>query len=230
MSAATQVQPLALAGDVGACTERGLRSYQEDAVGYDVGANVSVFAVADGLGGHPNGDLASRAAVDSVLLTTQAGGQLTDAQARSTVARAEVSVLASGGSTTLALLMLAGSSAVVAHVGDSRVYRLRCGVLEQLTQDHRIYRHVLNRCLGATSPDCPSEPDVRVLDTEPGDVWVLATDGVSDTLGHPEIRAVLRELPAHNARWAAEELVRRALDEGSTDNCTTLVVLVGGGR
>ncbi|WNZ59946.1 PP2C family serine/threonine-protein phosphatase [Myxococcus sp. MxC21-1] len=54
MSAATQVQPLSY--DVGACTERGLRSYQEDAVGHDVGANVSVFAVADGLGGHPNGD------------------------------------------------------------------------------------------------------------------------------------------------------------------------------
>lgn len=229
MSAAVATQGQPLAYDVGACTERGLRSYQEDAVGYDVGA-MSVFAVADGLGGHPNGDLASRAAVDSVLFAAQSAGPLTDALARSTVAKAEVSVLASGGSTTLAMLMLAGSSAVVAHVGDSRVYRMRCGVLEQLTQDHREYRHVLNRCLGATSPDCSSEPDVRVLDTEPGDVWVLATDGVSDTLGHPEIRAVLRELPAHNAGWAAEELVRRALDEGSTDNCTTLVVLVGGGR
>ncbi|QQR47702.1 serine/threonine-protein phosphatase [Myxococcus xanthus] len=228
MSAATQVQPLAY--DVGACTERGLRSYQEDAVGHDVGVNVSVFAVADGLGGHPNGDLASRAAVDSVLLTTQAEGPATEVLARSTVATAEVSVLASGGSTTLALLMLAGTSAVVAHVRDSRVYRLRYGILDQLTQDHREYRHVLNRCLGATSPDCSSEPDVRVLDTEPGDVWVLATDGVSDTLGHAQIRAVLRELPARNARWAAEELVRRALDEGSTDNCTSLVVLVGGAR
>lgn len=230
MSAATATQAQPLAYDVGACTERGLRSYQEDAVGHDLGANVSVFAVADGLGGHPNGDLASRAAVDSVLLTTQAEGPATEVLARSTVAKAEVSVLASGGSTTLALLMLAGTSVVVAHVGDSRVYRLRYGILEQLTQDHREYRHVLNRCLGATSPDCSFEPDVRVLDAEPGDVWLLATDGVADTLGHAQIRAVLRELPAHDARWAAEELVRRALDEGSTDNCTTLVVRVGGAR
>ncbi|UAW08008.1 hypothetical protein [Myxococcus phage Mx4 ts27htf-1hrm-1] len=227
MSAATATQAQPLAYDVGACTERGLRSYQEDAVGHDVGATVSVFAVADGLGGHPNGDLASRAAVDQVLFAAQAEGPATEVLARSTVAKAELSVLATGGSTTLALLLLTGPRAVVAHVGDSLVYRFRAGVLEQLTAPHRRNRHTLVACLGASHPLVSNVPDVREMDTKPGDVWVLATDGVSDTLDEGTIREVLRQVD-QDARWMAEELVRRALAHGSQDNCTALVVRVGG--
>ncbi|WP_426730185.1 PP2C family protein-serine/threonine phosphatase [Myxococcus faecalis] len=220
--------------DAAGCTERGLRTYQEDALGHEVGPVVSVFAVADGLGGCPNGDVASQAAVDSVAglaqLPTAESAPALDVLARNAVSAAHRVVLGTGGCTTLALLVLSGTQAVVAHAGDSRVYRLRGGALEQLTEDHRESRHVLVRCVGATSPDCSSEPDVQVLESSPGDVWLLVTDGVGDTLEHDALREVLAELPALDARWAAAELVRRALDAGSRDNCTALVVSVGGAR
>ncbi|WP_426751672.1 PP2C family protein-serine/threonine phosphatase [Myxococcus sp. Y35] len=221
---ALQAQPLAY--DVGACTERGLRAYQEDAAGHELGA-VSVFAVADGVGGHSNGDMASRAAVDQVLTVAQGEGPATEVMARSTVAQADMAVFNTLGATTLAMLLVSGSRVVVAHVGDSRVYRYRAGVLEQLTQDHRIGRHTLNRALGSVSPACPPEPDTRALDTKPGDVWLLATDGVCDTLNQDALVDVLSQ-PMESAPRMAERLVRRALVEGSEDNCTALVVRVRG--
>ncbi|MBZ4395136.1 PP2C family serine/threonine-protein phosphatase [Myxococcus sp. AS-1-15] len=221
-----------LSFDAAGCTERGPRTNQEDALGHEVGPVVSVFAVADGLGGHPNGDVASQAAVDSVVglaqLPTAEAAPALDALARNAVSAANRVVLGTGGCTTLALLVLSGTQAVVAHVGDSRVYRLRGGALEQLTEDHREERHVLNRCLGATSPDCSADSDVQVLESMPGDVWLLVTDGVGDTLEHDALREVLAELPTFGALWAAAVLVRRALDAGSRDNCTALVVRVGG--
>ncbi|WP_141330913.1 PP2C family serine/threonine-protein phosphatase [Myxococcus sp. AB025B] len=223
-----------LSFDAAGCTERGLRTLQEDTLGHEVGPVVSVFAVADGLGGHPNGDVASQAAVDSVVglaqLPTAEAAPALDALTRNTMSAANRVVLGTGGCTTLALLVLSGPQAVVAHVGDSRVYRLRGGALEQLTEDHREERHVLNRCLGATSPDCSAEPDVQVLESRPGDVWLLATDGVGDTLSPDAIQKVLAELPIFDERWASEELVRLALDAGSRDNCTAMVVSVGGAR
>jgi protein phosphatase len=223
-----------LSFDAAGCTERGLRTNQEDALGHEVGPVVSVFTVADGLGGHPNGDVASQAAVDSVVglaqLPTAEAAPALDALARNAVSATHRVVLSTGGCTTLALLVLSGTQAVVAHVGDSRVYRLRGGALEQFTEDHREERHVLNRCLGATSPDCSAEPDVQALESRPGDVWLLATDGVVDTLSPDAIQEVLAELPTFGALWAAAVLVRRALDAGSRDNCTALVVSVGGAR
>lgn len=220
--------------DVGAYSEQGQRRYQEDAVGHEVGPSVAVFAVADGLGGHPHGDLASKAAVEAVvglaLLPTEVGGESAPglaALASNSVTAAHRSAQDSGGSTTLAMVLVAGTRAVVAHVGDSRVYRLRSGTVAQLTEDHRVARHYLSRWLGGRRDDPDfSTPTVNELDTQPGDVWVLATDGVSDTLSEEWLRQILEREPT--AQAAAEELVRFALKLGSGDNCTALVVRVGG--
>ncbi|WP_163998648.1 PP2C family protein-serine/threonine phosphatase [Pyxidicoccus caerfyrddinensis] len=224
--------------DVWPCTERGRRAYHEDAVGHRPGPETAVYAVADGLGGHSGGDVAAQRAVQAVLDFVPGPGDLAGI-ARAAVGLAHELVLdeqrrtGTDCRTTLVLLLVRGARAVVAHVGDSRVYRLRCGVLEQLTQDHRHpeSRHVLMRCLGSQRyEDNAPVPDVRELEVQPGDVYALTTDGVHDTLGTEGVRGVLREMDSVlGARWAAEELVARALAQGSTDNCTALVVRLPGG-
>ncbi|NTX54820.1 PP2C family serine/threonine-protein phosphatase [Myxococcus sp. CA039A] len=220
--------------DVGSFTQQGQHRYQEDAVGHEVGPSVAVFAVADGLGRHPHGDLASKAAVEAAvglaLLPTDLEGESAPrlgALAFNLATAAHRSALDTGGRTTLALALVTGARAAVAHVGDSRVYRLRGGMVAQLTEDHRVARRYLSRWLGGRREDPDfSTPTVSELDTHPGDVWVLATDGVSDTLSEKWIQQILEREPT--AQAAAEALVRFALKLGSGDNCTALVVRVGG--
>jgi len=223
--------------DVAACTERGRRASHEDAVGHRPGPETGVYAVADGLGGHSGGDVAAQRAVQAVLDFCPGAGDLAGI-ARAAVGLAHELVLYEQHRTgldcrtTLALLLVRGARAVVAHVGDSRVYRLRAGQLEQLTEDHRhpAYRNVLWRCLGSQREGSEAEPDVRELEVQPGDVFALTTDGVHDVLGTEGVRGALRELdPVLGARWAAEELVSRALAQGSTDNCTAMVLRILGG-
>lgn len=222
--------------DAAACTERGKRHSHEDAVGLRPGPETAVCVVADGLGGHGGGDVAAQRAVQSILDFVPGPGRLLDI-ASGAVTLAHELVLDEQQRTgldcrtTVALLLVRGTQAVVAHVGDSRVYRLRAGQLEQLTQDHRVpgHRHTLLRCLGSRREGSAPMPDVAELEVQPGDIYALTTDGVHDCLEAEGIRSVLREVdPVLGARWAAEELVRRALAQGSTDNCTALVVAVPG--
>ncbi|CAM3052176.1 hypothetical protein G4177_33415 [Corallococcus sp. ZKHCc1 1396] len=106
------------------------------------------------------------------------------------------------GLTTLAFLLVVGGRALLAHVGDSRVYRLRAGHLEQLTQDHSDSRHVLNRCLGSPRAGSDATPDVLETDLQPGDVYLLSWTSkpvVSDA--DVETRAkVLRRPPSLKRR------------------------------
>lgn len=227
--------------DVGQCSERGLRDYQEDALRADPFAGV--FAVADGLGAGGDGDVAAEAAVARVVEVSVGREDwsaeklcVESAHAADTAVRQAQSGVTGRCQTTLAVLVLRAGQAAVAWCGDSRVYRLRDGVLEQLTEDHRarlgdyVLRHTLARCLGARSVE-ESEADVRTLDARPGDVFALVTDGVGDTLPPERLASIL----AHSvfggpvpAQATAEALVTEALDAGSRDNCTALVVRVGG--
>ena len=143
--------------------------------------------------------------------------------------------LANMGST-LAVLLLGETDAVVAHVGDSRVYRLRDGLLRQLTVDHsllasieaagvtevrrRDFGHIITRAIGI---DGSSEPDVVTVDVEPGDLFLLCTDGLTDELAPSELGRILREVPTAAAGPA---LVDAALSAGSRDNVTALVVAI----
>ncbi|WP_158629193.1 PP2C family serine/threonine-protein phosphatase [Corallococcus sp. AB030] len=221
--------------DVGASSEQGRRDYQQDAVGRTQGPAGLIAAVADGLGSYEGSDKAAQAAVRSVLGhaylreadasdgSLKLGMESAVAHAHRDVRREQL-VGQHTGLTTLALLVVAGARAAVAHVGDSRVYRLRAGKLEQLTEDHRDSRHVLTRCLGSVRSDCT--PDVLETDARPGDVWLLSTDGVHESLTLEQLASVLAD--GADAQVAAQALVESALAAGSRDNCTALVVRVPG--
>lgn len=230
------VEPSEIIGfDVGQCSERGPRAAQEDALAADPVAGI--FAVADGLGGGGDGDVAAQAAVARVV--EMAAGRedwsaerlcVEAAHAADTAVRQAQATCGGRCQTTLAMLVVRGEQAAVAWCGDSRVYRLRGGTLTQLTEDHRYGRHTLSKCLGARDTQ-DSEADFRTLDTRPGDVFALVTDGVGDTLASSEMQCILLTMAAKDnplpTHWAAEEMVGMALEKGSRDNCTALVVRVG---
>lgn len=140
--------------------------------------------------------------------------------AQSTAQRNRISLV-----TTLCALVLRGRRYVVAHVGDSRVYRLRAGRLVQLTQDHvwdhPDLKHVLSRAIGL---DPRLVVDYADGELEAGDVFVLVSDGVWSQLSAPVMREVLAA--ETKAGEAAAALCRRALEAGSADNASALVVRV----
>jgi serine/threonine protein phosphatase PrpC len=228
-------------------THVGRRAHNEDRHLADEGRGL--FAVADGMGGHEGGAVASRIALES-LRTYFAGWRPTrpgrsDARpdvevglavraANSAVRRCRRGRLSAMGSTVAALFIQSGS-AVVGHLGDSRVYRLREGQLERLTRDHSLAElvreqgvddvtakrvaHLLTRSLGH-SPETVL-PDLRTEKVARGDVYLLCSDGLTDVLGDELIASMLgRSGP--NA--AAVTLVEAAYAAGSGDNITALVV------
>ncbi len=139
------------------------------------------------------------------------------------------------GLTTLTAVVLRGQSYALAHVGDSRAYLLRGGVLTQLTSDHAVdhpdLRHQLLRCVGA---DDTLVVDYSQGELEVGDVFVLLTDGVHNMLPAKRLKALMRPLVAAkgeaivDACGLARQLVDAALAAGSSDNATALVVRVIG--
>jgi protein phosphatase len=131
--------------------------------------------------------------------------------------------------------MVQGAAAVVAHVGDSRIYRFRCGVLRCMTSDHTLvasmeadgldcasalscFSHVVTRAIGVPGD---AEPDVATIDVRPGDRFLLCTDGLTDTLAPLRIGRILETLPPADA---SESLVDEALRARAQDNVTALVV------
>ncbi|WP_327009266.1 protein phosphatase 2C domain-containing protein [Dactylosporangium sp. NBC_01737] len=195
-----------------------------------------VFAVADGMGGHAAGDIASDLAVRALRRLADRPDR-TPQDVHEEIARANGDILASavehpvrtGMGTTLTgiSLVLDGGAErwAVFNVGDSRVYRFAGGVLTQLTVDHTApesvtrRRGVITRALGTRpAPDA----DLWVLPPVPGERFVICSDGLSLELTDEEIAAVLRGEPA--AQAAAELLVRRAVLAGGRDNVTAVVV------
>ncbi len=210
-------------------------------------AQPALFIVADGMGGHEAGGEASQVAVAALIAYARAGTR-TDGDAAALLggaigaANAAVWARANTGGhlrrmgTTCTVLLVAGGRATVGHVGDSRAYRVRGGVLEQLTTDHtvaeaarsqpgfaevaRARRHHLTRALGV-------QPDVQVdaFDAGPAlpdDRFVLCSDGL-EPVPADELR---RAVGLYSAQEAAEWLVALASARGSRDNATAVVVHV----
>ncbi len=224
-------------------TDTGRRSNNEDA--YLAEPRLGVYAVADGMGGYEGGEVASRVSLESLLayferlgpdnLDLEGDEQASRQQVRMAIrmadreiARRAVGELSEMG-TTLVCLVVRETRALIAHVGDSRIYRLRDGAIEQLTRDHSLVAemearglsaapnlsHIVTQALGQGPP---ARPDVRVIDLRPGDRFLLCSDGLSDVLEPGDIaREVTR-------RGAARALVKLAYDAGSMDNITALVV------
>jgi len=213
-----------------------------------VGRHLAV--VADGMGGHAGGDVASAATVlDMIHLDRDdydgaAGEADTVLADEIQTANSLLSELVhmnpklAGMGTTVTALLLAGGKLHFAHIGDSRAYRLRNGTFEQVSVDHTFvqrlidegrlrpeeaethpHKNVLMRVLGDV--DASPELDLDVLDVEPGERWLLCSDGLNYVAGHVVERTV-RE--TKNLRECAEKLVDLTLEAGSPDNVTVVMV------
>ena len=214
-----------------------------------------LFAVADGMGGELGGGLASRLACqgldsyyqDRVSENPPWSARLLGDHLQETVLRIDRYVrwqgyldaaLAHMG-TTLSCLVLTGAHSIIAHVGDSRIYRLRQGYLTCMTTDHTFVqdmvfegevdparaaehplRHLLTRVVGTAEP--LDYVDTRVDPLKDGDRFLLCTDGLHNSLGPEHISPVLNQ-PWH-ARKIASTLVGEALQSGARDNITALVL------
>lgn len=191
-----------------------------------------VAAIADGMGGVAGGAEASRTALRglmSVLLdgaTTAPVDRMRlgfrSANARVYEAATAVPALRDMGTTLTVLWLQPGGSAVVGHIGDSRLYLLRAGRVEQITEDHAADygEHLLTRCIGGGQ--VASECDDLELPFETGDRYLLVTDGVWNVVSEDVLVGVLAAGRA--PQETAERLVRSALDAGAPDNATAIVV------
>lgn len=222
------------------------RSENEDR--YALAPEEGAYLVADGMGGHRAGRLASGLGVEAALRALRARRGRSDPPAealRHAVMRANRAIWAkararpehAGMGTTLVALLGDGERAALAHVGDSRAYRVRRGRIRQLTDDHSLvaellrrreisaaaarehpHRHVLTRALGVR-PEV--EPDLAELSMAPEDVFVLCSDGLTAHVEDSEIAKVVRE--EDDPQETCERLVDLANERGGEDNVTVLV-------
>ena len=207
-----------------------------------------LMIVADGMGGHRGGATASRLAAETVkqhFLTSEAadvGEVLRKALAQANAriySEAQANADLRGMGTTTSAFVARGGQGWLAHVGDSRIYRIRGQEMKQLTQDHSLVasmvregllteeeaenhprRNVLQRSMGVSE-----DVEIDVLgpfDLQEGDTFVICSDGLHGVVREEEIRQIA-SLPVDDA---ADEYVRRALDRGAPDNVTVIVARV----
>lgn len=203
-----------------------------------------LWGVADGMGGHQGGETASAGAKDG--LSAQLKDKEPDVETlrravqainRRLYVRSQEEEKLRGMGTTLSVLWLGRKDAIIAHVGDSRVYRLRGGKLEQLTDDHSMVmelaragmiteeqaaahpmRNVITRAVGTESG---VEVDTLVTPRQAGDVWLISSDGLHGQVTKEEICAALA-MPSPDQ--AADRLMAAALDSGAPDNVSLVIV------
>jgi protein phosphatase len=206
-----------------------------------VDAADGLYAVADGMGGHRAGEVASATAIDA-LKTAYLGGQRIDeaivAANAAVFAKAAEDAALRGMGTTLTAIALPDSTAVLGHVGDSRAYLLRDGAVTQVTEDHSLVeqlvregrltpeeaqrhpqRAIITRALGV-------DPDVAVdtyrIDLKPGDRLMICSDGLTNMLSDDTIAQTLRRHA--DPQQAADTLVDMANQAGGDDNITVVLV------
>lgn len=213
--------------DVASRTEVGhVRRRNEDSLLVD--GSTGVVAVADGLGGHPCGDLASQTAVASLrdsLADGPAPGADTGEWLTAALSVAHLAVLAEAGddpdragmATTAVVAAVTDDQATVAHVGDSRAYLVTGGVLRALTRDHGLGGYI-TQALGL---DRSMVPDVTHVALAAGDRLLLCTDGLTNMVDDKGIALLLGK---GDATEATDALVETALANGGIDNVTVIVV------
>lgn len=201
-----------------------------------------IFAVADGMGGHSAGDVASALAIQTI--SDHVGDQ---EEALSSAVKEANRVIfdkaanepgLNGMGTTVTAMYTRDSSAQIVHVGDSRAYLLRSGELSQLTQDHTVVDQLIrqgritpeeaanhpqrSRLVRALGVDREVDIDVKVIETMPGDRILLCSDGLHGMIDEELIRQVL--LSETDPGDAAKRLTKEAVDAGGHDNVTAIVV------
>ncbi len=219
-------------------THPGRRTSNEDCFGMDL--ERSLFVVADGMGSA--GAAASRLAVDVMLEHFRregCGDPLLefDSAVSSAAERIEAHPGSDSMAATLAAISFMGSGATVAHVGDSRVYRLRRRRIERLTRDHSVVSE-MEMTLGHAIPRRSAHPmgtvvtralggggdaraDVRFLDVAAHDRFLLCSDGLTDAIHEPRLRALLAPGTPEDA---CARLIAEAVEGEARDNVTVVVV------
>jgi len=238
-----------------------VRLKNEDTFGFFPGT--SFYVVADGMGGHAGGEIASQLAVETMQTSLQETQDedltpILDAEGRSSLAgrrlliaaeRANGEILGAsrqnpelnGMGTTIAAVLFEerGQQASICHVGDSRVYRVRERQIEQLTEDHSLvqqllreekislqeaktspHRHVLIQALGI-GPEV--HPAVRIETANPGDIFILCSDGVHGVVEAGEILEAVTHA-TNDLRTVCDTLLNLANNRGGPDNCTVVVL------
>ncbi|MDP3330694.1 MAG: Stp1/IreP family PP2C-type Ser/Thr phosphatase [Methylococcaceae bacterium] len=240
--------------EIGALSDVGRqRESNQDQIGYSKSAdNKTVLAiVADGMGGHQGGEVASRLAVELILQDYGNGEQhvLSAKELKRYFNRvntaiyhqAQGSAALQGMGTTLVSLAIAQGMACYAFVGDSRLYLLRAGECRQLSKDHTVVAEMLKQGL-ITAEAAVSHPDKNVitraigtysnvdvdssnkpLPIKIGDCFLLCSDGLHDLVNATEMQQALVE---HTAQQACEVLIQLANSRGGHDNISVLVVKV----
>lgn len=223
-----------------------VRSKNDDS-GY---AGHYLAVVADGMGGHVGGDVASATTVldltplDHAGYEGSAGFYLADEIQTANIIMNELvdlNPLLSGMGTTCTALIADGDHLELAHIGDSRAYRLRGNDFQQITTDHTFvqrlldegritpeeaevhpHRNVIMRVLGDV--DASPELDLQTLDAEIGEKWVLSSDGLDTVVSVPEIEAIMRS--TGDLKQITDQLVDLTLDRGAPDNVTVVTLAV----
>lgn len=247
--------------DVATNSDRGVvRSHNEDAVFANPVAGLVVLA--DGMGGYNAGEVASgmatallgseleRAFVHREPFEAEPDGRLwVHTALTKEIARANSAIYQAaqsqpqyaGMGTTLVMAVFHNNAMTVAHIGDSRLYRLRGEEFGPVTRDHSLLqeqidsgiitaeqaRHSQNRNLvtRALGVDPAVEPEIRDYDVRPGDIYLLCSDGLNDMVEDDEIALTLQLLGA-NLELCAMQLVQMANDNGGRDNVSVILVRV----
>lgn len=238
-----------------------VRSKNEDAFGFFPESDF--YVVADGMGGHAGGEIASTLAVETMRASLEktkdedltpildGWGQTSVAGRRLLIAveQANQKLFAmsqqhpelTGMGTTIAAILFDDSNAQasICHVGDSRVYRIRDKKIEQLTEDHSViqqllrdgkispqemktspHRHILSRAVGAGPA---VQPAIRIEKPQPGDVFLLCSDGVHGVVEADELLDIVMQEESDLWR-ACDTLINLVNSRGGPDNCTVIIL------
>jgi protein phosphatase len=249
--------------EIAGYTDTGMkRQHNEDSIGTEL--EMGLVVLADGMGGYKAGEVASALAVNTVVselsehLEMIAKGDIAiidgergysmESLALEEVTKKSNSVIyttqkhneeCKGMGTTVVSALFYDNRISIAHVGDSRIYRVRDGQLEQISKDHTLLQELVDRgfytpeearvslnknlVTRALGVDADVEVDIQEDIAFPNDIYLLCSDGLNDMVEDKDIYLTIKEF-SDNLQKAAQELVKRANDNGGKDNISVILV------
>ena len=245
--------------EIASITDVGMqRNHNEDSVASNPQLGVTVLA--DGMGGYKAGEVASAIAVNTIMtelkktinsvkpaeVDTKSGYTKLSMLVESLVKTANEAIFNTatsqpqykGMGTTLVMALFYNNRMTIAHVGDSRLYRIKDNTLEQITQDHTLLRELIERgfyteeqarnspnrnlVTRALGVDKEVEVDIQEEVVTPGEKFLLCSDGLTDMLEDEEINSILEEY-SDNIETCAQVLIDQANDKGGLDNVSVII-------